>query len=444
MQHDLTKGNITKTIILFALPMIVGNLLQQFYNVADTLIVGKYLGSNALAAVGSSFTLMTFLTSILLGLCMGAGALFSILWGKKEEQKLRAAILHAFILIAVLMIILNILVYVGIDELLVFLQVPSEVYTLMREYLWYIFMGIGATFLYNFFACYLRSIGNSTIPLYFLAISALLNIGLDLFFVLYLKAGVAGAAIATVMAQYVSGIGITLYTIKTFPTILPNKEELKLDWGIVKEIGNLSLLTCLQQSVMNFGILMVQGLVNSFGATIMAAFAAAVKIDSFAYMPVQDFGNAFSSFVAQNYGAKEQERIEMGIKKAIQLTFLFCVIVSSLVVVFANELMLLFVKAEEVEILSAGVLYLRVVAPFYFGIGILFLLYGIYRAMKRPGMSVILTIISLGTRVLLAYVLSAYVGEIGIWISIPIGWILADLVGGLYYFVRKRDIFLSI
>lgn len=440
MYRDLTKGNITKTIILFVLPMMAGNLLQQFYNIADTLIVGRFLGSNALAAVGSAYTLMTFLTSILLGLSMGAGALFSIYQGQGDTQRLKAAVLHAFGLIFVIAAVLNIGVYLFIDPIMAFLHVPEQVYALMRDYLWIIFAGVGAAFLYNFFAGLLRAMGNSSVPLIFLGISACLNIGLDLLFVLVFGWGVEGAAGATVIAQYAAGLGITLYAVIRCKNFLPTRPDLRWNGHILREICSLSILTCVQQSVMNFGILLVQGLVNSFGPVIMAAFAAAVKIDSFAYMPVQDFGNAFSTFVAQNYGAGKEERIRLGIKKSVQLTFMFCLFVSAVVVLFARPLMLLFVQPQETEILAEGVKYLRIVVYFYWGIGGLFLLYGFYRAVKRPGMSVVLTVISLGMRVLLAYLLSAFVGVIGIWAAIPVGWILADMTGLIYYRRHKQDL----
>lgn len=305
MQRNLTKGPITVNLLLFALPLMFGNLLQQLYNVADTWVVGRYLGANALAAVGSSYTLMTFLTSIK---------------------------------------------------------------GLMKDYLWVIFLGILATFLYNYFANLLRAIGDSMVPLLFLAVSSILNIILDLLFVLKFHWGVQGAAGATVFSQYVSGIGICIYAYVKVKDIRITKEDMYWGKENLSLILNLSVMTSLQQSIMNFGILMVQGLVNSFGTVIMAAFAAAVKIDSFAYMPVQDFGNAFSTYVAQNYGAKEEKRIKNGIKSAV-----------------------------------------------------------------------ILTIASLGTRVLLAYVLSAIpvIGVTGIWMSVPIGWFLADIIGIFYYFKSK-------
>lgn len=443
MQKNLTQGPITKTLVFFALPMIGGNMLQQLYNIADTLIVGRFIGSGALAAVGSSYTLMTFLTSILLGLCMGSGAVFSIRYGEGDMEKLHESLGASFVLILAVAAVLNLAVFLLIDPIMYLLQVPEEIYAMMREYLWVIFWGILATFLYNYFACLLRAVGNSVAPLIFLAVSSVMNIVLDLWFVLGFHWGVAGAAFATVLSQYVSGIGLAVYTYWKTPEFRIQLRYLKPKPAMLKEIGQFSFLTSVQQSVMNLGILMVQGLVNSFGTVIMAAFAAAVKIDSFAYMPAQEFGNAFSTFVAQNYGAGKSGRIREGIKKAVLMSVGFCLVISLLVFIFARPLMTIFVDPSETEILAAGVEYLRIEGAFYCGIGCLFLLYGLYRAIKRPGMSVVLTIFSLGTRVVLAYGLSAidFIGVTGIWWSVPIGWALADLVGFLYYKKNKKKLF---
>ena len=212
MEHELTKGPVMKTMLLFAVPMILGDLLQQCYNIADTLIVGRFLGADALAAVGSAFALMTFLTSILLGLAMGSGTVFSIRYGRKDMTGLKECILASFVLLAVINLVLNLLVFIGIDGIIWFLRTPEELKGLMHEYLIVIFAGLTAIFLYNFFASLLRSLGNSIVPLIFLAISAGLNIVLDLWFVIGLKWGVSGAAQATVIAQYVSGIGIAQFT----------------------------------------------------------------------------------------------------------------------------------------------------------------------------------------------------------------------------------------
>lgn len=443
MNIDMTQGSTMKSMLRFALPMILGNLLQQCYNIADTLIVGRFLGPNALAAVGSSFTLMTFLTSILLGLCMGSGAFFSMRFGEGDEKGLKEGVCASFVLIFSLTIFLNILVFLFLDKIQAFLKVPDEVWGLMRSYLIVIFCGIFATFLYNYFASLLRAVGNSVIPLVFLAVSALLNIALDLWFVIGLGRSVSGAAEATVAAQYVSGIGIACYSFAYVPCLKMKKDECRIRPSCMKEIFGFSVLTCIQQSVMNLGILLVQGVVNSFGPAVMAAFAAAVKIDAFAYMPVQDFGNAFSTFIAQNYGAKKETRIRAGLRGAVTAVIIFCVIISVAVWIFARPLMLLFVKAEETAIVAEGVRYLRIEGAFYCGIGCLFLLYGLYRALGKPGMSVVLTVFSLGTRVMLAYALSAIpvVGVVGIWWAVPVGWILADTVGFAYYRIKQKALF---
>ncbi|MDO4293175.1 MAG: MATE family efflux transporter [Eubacteriales bacterium] len=436
---DLTEGPVMRSMLRFAVPMILGNLLQQCYNVADTLIVGRFLGANALAAVGSSYSLMTFLTSILLGLCMGSGALFSIRFGQRDMEGLKEAMFAAFSVIAVIAVILNAAAFACLDEISGFLQVPSEIWPLMRRYLAVIFCGILGVFLYNYFASLLRAVGNSVVPLLFLGLCAVLNIILDLWFVIGLGRGVAGAAEATVISQYVSGIGLAIYYRSACPSLRIEKRHIRLRRSVLREIGSFSVLTCLQQSVMNLGILMVQGLVNSFGPAVMAAFAAAVKIDSFAYMPVQDFGNAFSTFIAQNYGAEKPDRIRAGLKGAVATALVFCLIISLGVWVFARPLMLLFVDEAESAILLEGVRYLRIEGAFYCGIGCLFLLYGLYRALGKPGMSVVLTVISLGTRVLLAYVLSA-VGVTGIWWAVPIGWFFADAAGLAYYAICQRSL----
>lgn len=434
-KRDLTQGSIPRGLLGFALPLILGNLLQQLYNLADTWVVGRFIGEGALAAVGSSYTLMTFLTSILLGLCMGSSVYFSIQYGRQDPDRLRNGIFQSFLLIGGLTLLLNLTVYLALDGILVLLQIPPDILGLTKEYLQWVFAGMAATFLYNFFANLLRSVGDSATPLVFLGISVVLNIGLDILFVVPLGMGVRGAAMATVIAQFVAGLGLFLYTWFAFPALRVQKRHRYWDRAALKNLLNLSLFTCLQQSVMNFGILMVQGLVNSFGTAVMAAFAVAVKIDTIAYMPVQDFGNAFSTFVAQNYGAEKRDRIRTGTHWAVFWVVLFCLVIGGLVCLLAPRLMAAFVGGDAAEVIAIGTGYLRIEAAFYLGIGILFLLYGYFRAVNRPAVSVVLTICSLGTRVLLAYTLSALpaLGVNGIWIAIPIGWFLADATGILLW-----------
>ena len=433
--RDLTQGPIAKTILLFSAPMIAGNLLQQLYNVVDTLIVGHFIGPDALASVGASYALMVFLTSILLGLCMGSGVVFSMRYGAGEMEELKNSLFVSFVFVGAITCLIMAGSFLLLGPIIRLLQIPADIRDMTRDYLRVIFFGIGFTFLYNCLSSFLRGIGNSAVPLMFLAVSALLNIVLDLFFVVGLSMGVAGAALATVIAQGVSALSLILYCAARVPLMRLSRRHMRFERGMLKEISQFSLLTCAQQSVMNFGILMIQGLVNSFGVTVMAAFAAAVKIDSFAYMPVQDFGNAFSTYIAQNFGAKKEKRIRDGIRCAIGISFGFCLAITAGVCLFAAPLMTLFVDPAETEIIAVGVQYLRIEGACYCGIGCLFLLYGLYRGMGKPFMSLVLTVISLGTRVGLAYLLAPIpaIGLPGIWWAIPIGWFLADAVGLICY-----------
>lgn len=435
----LLEGPVLKSILVLVGPLVISNLMQQFYNIADTIIVGKFVGANALAAVGSSFTFMVFLTSIIYGLCLGSGSIFSIYFGQNNEKGLKQAIYSSFVLIMILSAFLNILAYLLIDNIISLLNVPSEVYPMMREYLFVIFSGITATTLYNFTASVYRSLGDSKTPVIFLSISVILNIILDLVFINNFKWGVFGAAFATVISQYVSGLGLFIYAYWKLKEFRYKKSENLVKLSIIKTIGQYSLLTSLQQSIMNFGILMIQGLVNSFGTSVMAAFTAGVKIDAFAYLPVQDFGNAFSIFVSQNYGANKKERIKQGFKLSVITSALFSIIISIIVYLFAPQLIGLFLESSDSSIISVGTNYLRTEGAFYIGIGWLFLLYGYYRAIKKPFMSLVLTVFSLGTRVFLAYALAPYYGTQAIWWSIIIGWFLADLIGFIYYFRAKLE-----
>lgn len=440
MIGKLTEGNITRALIKFSIPMILGNLLQQLYNVADTFIVGHYIGTDALAAVGSSFTIMTFLTSIILGLCMGSGILFSMFYGAKQLDKMKTSFFVSFVGIGIFSIGLEIVCLLAIDLILNFMNIPRDIFTDTHQYLFIIFLGLVFTFIYNYFSSLLRALGNSKIPLIFLALASIINIGLDIYLVAEVAMGVAGAAVATLIAQAFSAIGIMLYVFLSQKELLPQRKHWHFEREIFEKIKAYSLLTCIQQSVMNFGILMIQGLVNSFGLVTMSAFAAAVKIDSFAYMPVQDFGNAFSTYIAQNKGAGLEERIHKGFKVAVVMASIFCIFISALVFIFADKLMLIFIESSKSEIIYQGAQYLRIEGACYLGIGCLFLLYGYYRGVGKPGISVVLTVISLGIRVVLAYLLAPLFGTLAIWWAIPIGWFLADLIGIMYGLKKERGL----
>lgn len=439
-QGDLTRGPVFSTMGLFALPMILGNLLQQCYNIVDSWVVGRYVGSGALGAVGSAFALMTFLTSVLLGLCMGSGVVFSLCFGTRDGGRLEDGLRASCLLTAAVTALLTAVSLLGVDAIVVWMNIPAEIAEMTRDYLVLVFWGIPAIALYNFFAAYLKALGNSVVPLVFLGVSTALNIALDLLLVAVYPFGAAGAAAATVIAQYVSGLGIGLCALLRDARLRRALRHLRIRAASLREIAGYSLLTCVQQSVMNLGILMVQGLVNSFGTGVMAAFAAGVKIDAFAYMPVQEYGNAFSTFIAQNMGARQGERIRRGVRCGVGTVVCYCAAVSLVLLFLARPLILIFIDPGEAAVVAEGVRYLHTVGPFYCGIGCLFLLYGLYRALGRPGVSVVLTVISLGTRVALSYSLAPRpeIGVAGIWWSIPIGWALADLTGFAIYMRCKE------
>lgn len=418
--------------------MIAGNLLQQIYNLADALIVGKHLGADALAAVGSCYTLMIFITSIIIGLCMGSGAFFSADHGASDEKKLKEDIWLSFWFILSVAVLVCLIVYPGRPLIQVLLQTPKKLEVMTGEYLTVVLVGIIFVFLYNFFSYLLRAMANSVMPLVFLAISSVVNIVLDLWFVIGLELGVGGAAMATVIAQAIAGLGIAVYSVIKLPMLRFRKKEMCWNGRRMKEIIGNDIATGIQQSVMNFGILMIQGLVNSFGESVMASFAAAVKIDTIAYMPAQEFGNAYSLFVSQNHGAGKRERIQTGTRISFVTSAAFCGVISVLIFLFAGDLMRLFVETKETRIIAEGVRYLRIEGVMYVGIGMLFLWYGYFRGIKKPQISLLLTVISLGTRVALSYALAPNTpwGATAIWSSIPIGWFLADAAG--YLLCRRQ------
>lgn len=268
----------------------------------------------------------------------------------------------------------------------------------------------------------------------------MINIALDLFFIIKLKRGVKGAGEATVIAEAFSALGIITFFFIRNKNLLPLKEERIIEVNRLKNILRYSFLTSIQQSVMNFGILMIQSLVNSFGSVTMAAFAASVKIDTLSYTPSQEFGNAYSIFISQNLGANKKDRVKKGTKEAFVLTSFVAIILSIVIYTFSSNLMELFVNKDEIEVIKIGVEYLHIEGAFYCGIALLFALYGYYRGIGRPEYSIVLTVISLGLRVLLAYCLSPYWGRKAIWWAIVIGWIVADITGlVLLKFIKVKE-----
>lgn len=435
---DMTKGNPTKIILLFAFPMLLGNIFQQLYNMVDSIVVGKFVGKEALAAVGSSFMLMNFFSAIIIGLCMGTSVVLSQYFGAGDYIKLRKSISTAFIFMLLLTIVMSITTIIFTKPMLIIMKTPEEILSSSTHYLQIIFGGLIFTLLFNFSSAVLRSLGDSKTPLYFLILASIINIILDLLFVINFNMGVIGVAVATVIAQGVSSLLCLIYAFVKLPVIRIKPKEFVFDRELFSMIKKYSLLTALQQSIMTFGMVCVQGLVNSFGTDTMAAFTAAGKVDSLAYLPVQDFGNAFATYVAQNKGAGNLKRIKLGVKSAVKTIIVFCLISSTIILLSSKHLMQIFVNSSETKVINIGIQYLSVISVFYVLIGFLFMFYGYFRGMGSLKTSIILTIVSLGTRVSMAYFLSSFpkIAEKGIWWSIPLGWALADMLG-LYIYKRN-------
>lgn len=445
MIKDMTKGNPAKILISFTFPMLIGNLFQQFYNIVDSVVVGRFIGKDALAAVGSSFMLMNFFSFVIIGLCMGAGVVYSYYFGEQNYPNLRKTIFISFLAIGVFTTVLSIALVLSTKQMLLLINTPNSILEDSKTYLQVIFGGLIFVYLYSGCSALLRSIGDSKTPLYFLILSAIINIVLDLTFVLVFNMGVLGVALATIVAQAVSSILCLIYAFGKIPFIRLTREDMVFDKEIARTVGKFSFLTSAQQSIMTFGMVCVQGIVNTFGADTIAAFTAAGKVDSIAYLPVQDFGNAFSTYIAQNKGARKHHRIVEGLKSAVVTIIVFCIILSTLIYFNSENLMKIFVNGNETKVINIGIEYLSIISIFYILIGFLFMFYGFYRGIGALNVSLILTVISLGTRVLLAYTLSRIpsIAQKGIWWSVPIGWALADSIGFIIYKTNKKNLLLE-
>lgn len=427
--RGLTEGPIFKTLLIFSLPMILGKCLQQVYNLVDTYIVGMFISKEALAAVGSSYLLILFINSIIISLCTGSGAIFAHSVGANNFKQLKKDIALSFEFILIVTLLIYALTLPNINLILSFLQVPEELLGLTLDYVEIIFLGFIFTFIYNFLAFILKALNNSKIPLIFLSISCILNIILDLYFIINLKMGVKGAAIATVISEFISSLGISIYSCFYLKEYKLSITDFKFNKQRMSYIVKSDLYASLQSTVMNFGALTIQRLINTFGTTIMISFTAVSKIDTFAFLPIGEYANAYSIFVSQNLGANNAKRIHEVKKVAYITSILFGIFLAIVCNVFAKNLITIFIDQNETAIINEGIKYVRIVSSFYFLICILNMHYSHFRGLAKPFIAFYLAIASLGTRNLIAYTLANSFGATIIYIAIPIGWLIADIVG---------------
>lgn len=435
MVQDMTRGSVVRQIVIFAIPLFIGNIFQQLYNMVDAIVVGRFVGKNALAAVGTSFPALFLLIALVMGLTMGASVVISQLFGAGDLKRMRRAISTSFIFLILCALVISLLGLLLSRKMLMLLQTPPEVIGEATVYLQILFAGLLFMFVYNSIAAFLRALGDSRTPLYFLIISSLLNIALDLLFVLRFNMGVAGVAWATVIAQAVSALLSIIYIYWRVELLRLSPPDFVFDRELFIESVRLGIPASVQQTVLSLGMIAVQGLVNSFGSITMAAYTAAVRVDSIAMMPIMNLGLAVSTFTAQNIGAGDLKRVRRGYRRTLVMVAICCLAASAVILLFGPGLIRLFIDASEAGVIAQGNDYITVVSFFYILMGLLFITNGVLRGSGDMTVSMVSTIVSLTARVVFAYYLSSHqnIGYRGIWWSIPIGWLFGFTVAYIRY-----------
>ncbi|MGL4738864.1 MAG: MATE family efflux transporter [Cellulosilyticaceae bacterium] len=429
---DLTSGHEGKAIFYFALPMLIGSLFQQLYNTADSIIVGQFVGTDAMAAVSGASPIMFLLTSLLMGITLGFSILVSQYYGSRDMKCVKATIDTTYIFIGVGSLVITLIGLFASGPLLHMMNTPANIIPLAQEYLIIIFIGTLFSAGYNGISAILRGLGDSKNPLIFLIIATVLNIILDVIFVIAFDMGIAGVALATVIAQGVSFIFSVVYLNKRHAILKVDLRHLVYDRHIFLKGMELGIPSAIQQMLFSLGNIALQSLVNGYGTYAMAAFGAGTKIESFISIPIMNLGAAVSTFVAQNMGAGQYERIKKGVRASIKMSILLAAVVASLFVVFSEELISLFNTTPEV--VEIGASYLLAIGPAFIIISTSFMWTSAVRGAGASIFSLISSLISLWlVRIPASYLLSSFMGIKGVWLGIPIGWIVGWFVVYIYY-----------
>jgi putative MATE family efflux protein len=431
---DLTIGREGKAIFLFALPMLFGHLFQQFYSMVDSAIVGKFLGKEALAAVGASFPIIFTMIALMIGIASGGMVVISQYFGAKDMDKVKKATETIYIFMFVASVILTVVGLLLVDPIFRITKLPPELLPMARIYINIYIAGIVLFFGYNGTAAILRGMGDSRTPLYFLVISTIANIILDLLFVLVFKWGVAGAAYATLISQGGALVTAMIYLHRTHEIINFNFRQWTFDREIFRACFRIGLPTGLQQTFVALGMMTLFSIVNTFGTNVLAAFSAAGRIDSIATVPAMVFAQALSTFVGQNIGAGEIDRVRRGLIMTMLMSWAASILISIVLVVFRSYIMHLFTNKDELEVIRIGGEYLTIVTSFYLIFATMFTLGGVMRGAGDTLIPMFITLLSLWLiRIPLAYLLSDHLGEQGIWWAVPIGWTAGMILTWFYY-----------
>lgn len=430
---NMVTGNPAKPLILFALPMIIGNLFQQFYNIIDSIIVGNYVGEGALAAVGASTAITMLFIMVALGTGIGCSVVISQLFGARQMERMKTAVSTTLISVLVLSIFLSILGMSLNKGILRLMGTPENIFHDAAAYLNIYFYGFAFLFLYNALSSIFNALGDSMKPLLFLMLSSVLNIFLDLYFVVVLNMGVAGVAWATLIAQGVSAVLSFVFLIAKLRSIESKSYE-KFDRQMLKRMVIIAIPTVFQQAIVSIGMLLVQAAVNRFGSTFLAGYTAALKIDSIAIVPMVAVGNAMSTFVAQNMGAKQADRVGYGYKICIAMSAGIGMLVAVIIHFFGTAFIGLFMDSESSKnAIAIGAEYLSIVSIFYFVMGTMNVTNGVLRGAGDMRWFLTVSIMNLLTRVGLTYAFADQTGGMIIMWAIPLGWFVALLISSVRY-----------
>ncbi|TLQ06899.1 MATE family efflux transporter [Marinilactibacillus psychrotolerans] len=441
MKKDMTTGSPMKLILSFTVPLLIGNLFQQFYNMADSYIVSQTVGVEAFSAIGSTTSLQFLIIGLAIGLTAGLSVITAQRFGRKDEEALRKNLAASVVISIVIAIILTLLTTTFTEEILTLMQTPEETYQYAYNYLNVIFWGIGATLLFNLLANLLRALGDSKTPLYFLILTSILNIILDYVLILYFDMGIRGASVATVISQIVSSILCLIFIWKKVPLLRIHKEDWTFNWPEYKEHLRIGLPYGFQYSIIAIGAVAITVTLNKLGANAVAAFTAAQKIDTVAMLPLQSFGVTMSTYAAQNYGARKLNRIWYGVNQAIKLSLSYSIIIGIVLLIWGRQLALLFVGAgASAEVISMIQQFFLTNSTLYAILSLLF----IYRhTLQGLGNSLAPTVAGIGelvARAGAATLLSIPFGFLGAALSNPLAWIAALIPLALAYYSTRRSL----
>ena len=437
--RDMTKGNVFNIILGFAIPLLLGMLFQQFYSMVDTIIVGKYLGVSALASVGSTGSINFMIIGFCMGVCNGFAIPVAQKFGAGNFKKLRKYVFNSGFLAIVFSVVMTLIVCVFCRQILIAMRTPEDIIQGAYSYIYVIFLGIPATYLYNLLSGIIRSLGDSKTPLFFLIISSIINIILDLFLIIYMHMGVAGAAWATVIAQAVSGILCLIYMRKKYSVLKFESDELKIDGYCIRRLCYMGVPMGLQYSITAIGSVILQAAVNGVGSIIVAAVTAAGKISMFLCCPFDALGSTMATYTGQNIGAGKLERISEGIKKSMIIGSVYSIVALIISVFFGKSLALLFVNENEIEILAKVSENLIIIAAFYIPLCIVNVVRFTIQGMGYSTFAILAGVCEMIARALCGFILVPIFGYVAVCLASPVAWIFADafLIPAYKYVINK-------